>query len=56
MKQELDKESIDALIRYRTERANETLLEAKILIQNGFYNAAVNRLYYACYYAVMAVH
>jgi uncharacterized protein (UPF0332 family) len=55
MRQELDNDSIKALIKYRKERANETLLEAKILIKNGFYNAAVNRLYYACYYSVNAL-
>ncbi len=55
MKHELDNRSIDALVRYRIERANETLLEAGILIENGFYNAAVNRLYYACYYSVIAL-
>jgi uncharacterized protein (UPF0332 family) len=30
-------------------------LEADSLIKNEFYNAAVNRLYYACYYAVIAL-
>jgi len=55
MKQELDNDSIDALVKYRLERANETVLEAETLIRNGFYNAAVNRLYYACYYAVTAL-
>jgi len=55
MKQELDKESIKALIQYRIKRAKETLLEAEVLIENKFYNAAVNRLYYACYYSVNAL-
>jgi uncharacterized protein (UPF0332 family) len=55
MKQELDKESINALASYRILRAKETLPEAETLILNGFYNAAVNRLYYACYYSVIAL-
>jgi len=55
MKQKLDKNSIQALIKYRIERANETLLEAKTLVNNNFYNAAVNRLYYACYYSLTAL-
>ena len=55
MKQSMDNESVNALIKYRTERANKTLLEAKTLIENSFYNAAVNRLYYACYYLVSAL-
>ncbi|MBW6534749.1 MAG: HEPN domain-containing protein [Mariniphaga sp.] len=54
-KHELDQKSIDALVVYRLERANETLLEAKTLIENNFFNAAVNRIYYACYYAVIAL-
>lgn len=55
MKQELDPKSIEALSQYRIQRAKETILEAETLIQNGFFNAAVNRLYYACYYAVNAL-
>ena len=55
MKQELDPESINALINYRFKRAEETLREAETLVKDGFYNAAVNRLYYACYYAVIAL-
>lgn len=55
MKQELDQKSIDALSQYRIQRAKETILEAEMLIQNGFFNAAVNRLYYACYYSVNAL-
>jgi uncharacterized protein (UPF0332 family) len=54
-KHELDQKSIDALVVYRLERANETLLEAQTLIENNFFNAAVNRIYYACYYAVIAL-
>ncbi len=56
MKQQtLDPESIAALVTYRMQRAKETLLEADTLINGQFYNAAVNRLYYACYYAVIAL-
>ena len=43
------------LIRYRLERAKETLDEARILISSGHKNAAVNRLYYACFYGVLAL-
>ena len=42
----------DELIKYRIERAFDTLEEANLMIINGFLNAAVNRTYYACYYAV----
>jgi hypothetical protein len=40
------------LVRYRLERAKETLAEAALLRENAHLNAAVNRLYYACFYAV----
>lgn len=55
MKQELDQKSIEALSQYRIQRSKETLLEAQMLIENAFFNAAVNRLYYACYYSVNAL-
>ena len=55
MKQESDEESRKALVAYRYERAEKTLEEADLLTENGYYNAAVNRLYYACYYATEAL-
>lgn len=55
MKEEIDDVTRAALISYKPERANETLKEAKLLTDNGFFNAAVNRLYYSCYYAVQAL-
>jgi len=42
----------DDLVKYRISRSLETLREADAMIQNGFWNASVNRIYYACYYAV----
>ena len=47
--------SNDDLIKYRTSRSLETLKEADLLIQNEFWNASINRIYYACYYAVSAL-
>jgi uncharacterized protein (UPF0332 family) len=47
--------SNDELIKYRTSRSLETLKEADLLIQNEFWNASINRIYYACYYAVSAL-
>ena len=44
-----------ALIAYRMERAHETITEATILRDAGHVNAYVNRLYYACFYAVSAL-
>ena len=44
-----------ALIEYRMERARETLVEAGIMFDAGRINTYVNRLYYACFYAVSAL-
>jgi uncharacterized protein (UPF0332 family) len=43
------------LIKYRIDRSFETFKEAKTMIDNEFWNASVNRIYYSCYYAVSAV-
>ena len=43
------------LILYRLERAHEALQEADILLEQGHTNTYVNRLYYACFYAVSAL-
>lgn len=43
------------IVNYRLERAYETLKEADYNTDGGYYNAAVNRLYYACYYAASAL-
>lgn len=43
------------LVNYRLERSRESLEEAKILIEQGYTNTFVNRLYYACFYAVSAL-
>lgn len=55
MKEKLDAESRAAIVDYRLERAYETLKEADYNTEGGYYNAAVNRLYYACYYAASAL-
>lgn len=43
------------LVAYRMERAREAIDEAKMLFDAGHINAYVNRLYYACFYAVSAL-
>lgn len=43
------------LVRYRMTRATETMEDARILANAGRWNACVNRLYYACFYAVSAL-
>ncbi len=42
-------------IKHRLFRANSAVGEAELLISGGFTMAAVNRLYYACFYAVSAL-
>lgn len=45
----------DDLVTYRIERAFDTLSAAKTLADSGYWNAVANRLYYACFYAVLAL-
>ena len=45
----------EAIVALRLERAKETLTEAKGNIEMCYWRSAVNRLYYACYYAVSAL-
>ena len=44
-----------ALIKYRMDRAKETIDEAILLFEAGHINTYVNRLYYACFYAASAL-
>ena len=44
-----------ALVAYRMKRAHEAIDEAKILFEAEHINLYVNRLYYACFYAVSAL-
>lgn len=45
----------NSLVGYRIQRALETLKEADYNADGGYYNTAVNRLYYAAYYAASAL-
>lgn len=51
----MTREDKDSIVRYRINRAKETLQETFVLIENKFLNNAVNRIYYACFYAVSAL-
>ena len=42
-------------IKYRLDRAYEALEDAKLLAEHERWNTAVNRLYYASFYAVIAL-
>lgn len=55
MKEILDEQSRSALISYRLSRSKESIEEADYNAKGGYYNSAVNRLYYACYYAASAL-
>jgi len=44
-----------SVIEYRMERALEAIDEAKMLFDAGHINSYINRLYYACFYAVSAL-
>lgn len=45
----------DDLVKYRLERAKETLEDAQLLIESRRWNSAINRLYYSAFYAVIAL-
>lgn len=49
-----DEQRVD-IVKYRIENAESTLKEVLSHKENGFYNTAVNRMYYACYYAASAL-
>jgi len=48
-------EERDAIASFRLQRAHETIVEAKGNIEMQYWHAAANRLYYACYYAVLGL-
>lgn len=55
MKETLSSENRKDIVRYRLERAEESIKEAKYTYEASMYNLATNRLYYACYYAASAL-
>lgn len=54
MRELTQQEQID-IVRYRIDNAHLTLDEVSSHIEKGYYNTAVNRMYYACFYAVGAL-
>jgi uncharacterized protein (UPF0332 family) len=42
-------------IQYRLESSRKTFEAAKVLAENGYWNSAINRLYYALFYSVNAL-
>lgn len=55
MKDTLTPEDRSAMVAYRIDRALQTLEEAQYNADGGYFNTAVNRLYYACFYAASAL-
>ena len=51
----LSEDEKDAIVKYRLERANDTLFDVEFAVSNMRWNNAANRLYYACYYAAIAL-
>ncbi|MBP7586209.1 MAG: HEPN domain-containing protein [Spirochaetes bacterium] len=43
------------VVDYRRQRARETLADARTLFQSGGYSSAVNRIYYALFYEIIAL-
>lgn len=51
MKDHLDIQSRRDLVKYRLEKSDSALAEAVLMANNGFFDSAVTRLYYSCFYA-----
>ena len=51
----LTDEERKALVSARIRRSRETWEETKGIIENGYWYAAANRMYYACYYMTTAL-
>ncbi len=52
---QLSEEERKALATVRIERAEKTFTDAKTIAASKMWNAAANRMYYACYYMVSAL-
>lgn len=46
---------IDELINHRISRSIETLEEARLMAESAHWNTCINRLYYSCFYSVIAL-
>lgn len=48
-------ENREEYIKYRYQKAEESFEDALLLAKNSRWNTVVNRLYYSCFYAVVAL-
>ena len=51
----MTKEEKQALVKYRLERANESIKAAQLLFENKLFTPAMNRIYYSMFYSVQAL-
>ncbi|MCF8232611.1 MAG: HEPN domain-containing protein [Bacteroidales bacterium] len=51
----MNREERDEYVKYRLDSAYKALDAAKVLVDNGFWSSAVNRLYYSLFYALNAL-
>jgi len=51
----LNKEEKQALVKYRLDRANESIKAAQLLFENRLFIPAMNRVYYSMFYSVQAL-
>lgn len=55
MTDKFDAQTRNDLVIYKLEKARQSIREAEVLANSDFFNTAVNRLYYAVYYAASAL-
>lgn len=51
----MNAEQLEGLLRYRMEQAHETLREAEVLLGEAALRGAINRAYYAMFYALLGL-
>lgn len=51
----MTKKEKQALVKYRLERANESIKAAQLLFENKLFIPAMNRIYYSMFYSVQAL-
>ena len=48
-------DQINLMIRFRIQQAHETIHESEILFEASYWRGAINRAYYAMFYAILAL-
>ncbi|MBN1796563.1 MAG: HEPN domain-containing protein [Sedimentisphaerales bacterium] len=51
----MTQEEKETLVKYRLERANESIKAAQLLFENKLFIPAMNRIYYSMFYSVQAL-